>query len=230
MRLPFPLYGERGRGIGARYGERGQGTVMHPMALRVFALLGLALLAGCAQFGVPQLPPDYQDPARLQDAVLLAYDPDTVLGFGHTAVLVQEADGGYSRYDQYASAELAYGDRLRAGSARFWEAATARLPSIFGFTREVVLRTRGPRPAELLVAGEALVPLPGLDPAPIRSAAERRWRNADGLERDSAPRYVWLLNNCHHFVRDVLRTGGTIPEAYFPKHWVEDAIAKLPAG
>lgn len=218
---------------------------MHRMALRVFALrspallrtallcvtlLCTALLTGCAQFGVPQLPAAYRDPAGQHAAVLLAYDPETVLGFGHTGILVREEDGDYSRYDQYASAELAYEERLREGSAHFWEAATARLPSIFGFTREVVLRRRGAGPAALVAAGEELVPLPGLDPAPIREAAERRWRNADGLERDSAPRYVWLLNNCHHFVRDVLRTGGTIPEAYFPKHWVEDAIAELPAG
>lgn len=204
--------------------------LMRRFALLGFAPLAAALLTGCAQFGVPQLPPAYRDPARLHDAVLLAYEPDTVLGFGHTGILVREEDGGYSRYDQYASAELAYGERLRDGTAHFWEAATARLPSIFGFTREVVLRTRGARAAEMIGAGELLVPLPGLDPVPIRAAAELRWRRADGLEREGAPRYVWLLNNCQHFVRDVLRSGGPIPEAYFPKHWVEDAIASLPAG
>ena len=193
------------------------------------ALLAAILLAGCAQFGVPELPPGYRNPQNLTDPVLIAYRPDTVLGFGHTGVLVRGEAGGYERFDQYASAELAYGERLRDGSARGWEGATSRFPSIFGLTREAVLRRRGERAADLVEPGELLLPLPGLDPARVRAAAQARWRNADGLERDTAPRYIWLFNNCHHFVRDVLRAGGAIPERYFPKHWVQDAIEQLPA-
>jgi hypothetical protein len=203
-------------------------------ALLVAALLGAGLfagggLAGCAQFGVPELPPAYRDPHRLADPVLVAYQPDTVLGFGHTGVLIRSEAGGYDRFDQYASAELAYGERLRDGSAHFWEGLTARLPSIFGLTREAVLRRRGTEPSDLLEPGELLLPLPALDPGRVRAAAEARWADADGLERNTAARYVWLFNNCHHFVRDILRAGGEIPERYFPKHWVEEAIGHLPA-
>lgn len=193
------------------------------------ALLTACLLAGCAQFGVPELPPGYRNPQQLTDPVLVAYHAHTVLGFGHTGVLVRDEAGSYERFDQYASAELAYGERMRDGSAHVWQGATSRLPSIFGLTREAVLRRRGERPADLLEPGELLLPLPGLDPVRVRTAAEARWRNADGLERNTAPRYIWLFNNCHHFVRDVLRAGGAIPERYFPKHWVQDAIERLPA-
>ncbi len=206
-----------------------------PLAARLLAgslpavLLTACLVVGCAQFGVPELPPGYRDTQTLTDPVLVAYHPHTVLGFGHTGVLVRGEAGGYERYDQYASAELAYGERMRDGAAHFWEGTTSRLPSIFGLTREAVLRRRGERPADLVEPGELLLPVPGLEPDRVRAAAQARWRNADGLERDTAPRYIWLFNNCHHFVRDVLRAGGAIPERYFPKHWVQDAIERLPA-
>lgn len=196
--------------------------------MRRFVLLAVALLAGCGQFGVPELPPAYRDPDRSDAAVLVSYDPWTVLGFGHTGIIVREAQTGYVRYDQYASAELEYGERSRAGSARFWDGVTARIPSILGLTRETVTRRTGATPAQLLLPGELGVPLPGVDATAVREAAATRWRNAEGLERDTAPRYVWLFNNCHHFVRDVLRAGGGIPEDYFPKHWVEAAIRRLP--
>jgi hypothetical protein len=196
--------------------------------------LAIALLAGCAQFGVPELPPAYRDPAMVHEAVVVAFDPGTVLGFGHTGLIVRVSPSGYMRYDQYASAELEYGERLQAGSARFWEGLTARLPSVFGLTRETVVRREGPAVAALLLPQELAVPLPGVDPQAVRAAAESRWRNADGLERESAPRYVWLFNNCHHFVRDVLHDvllpggGPAVPDDYFPKHWVEAAIRRLP--
>jgi len=196
-------------------------------------LLAVAVLAGCAQFGVPELPPAYRDPATVQAAVVVAYDPETVLGFGHTGVIVRGGPG-YVRFDHYASAELEYGERLRAGSARFWEGFTARLPSLFGLTRETVVRRDGASLPELVQPGELAVPLPGVDPEAVRAAAEARWRNADGLDRETAPRYVWVFNNCHHFVRDVVRAGlltdgaTAVPDDYFPKHWVEAAIRRLP--
>ena len=192
-------------------------------------LLAAVLLGGCAQFGVPEAPPAYRDPAGLRDPVLVAYRPDTVLGFGHTGVIVHAPTGGYARFDQYASAEWVYGERLHAGTAHFWEGVTARLPSIFGLTREYVTRRDAPSAGALVETGELAVPLPALDAGKVYGAAEGRWRNAHELEDPEAPRYVWTFNNCHHFVRDVLRAGGRIPEAYFPKHWVEEAIDALPS-
>ena len=190
-------------------------------------LAGLLSVGGCAQFGVQEFPPGLRDPAAVRGTVFVAYQPYTVLGLGHTGVIVVgERPGGYLRFDQYASAEIAYGRRLAEGRAWFWEALTARLPSILGLTREVVTRRAGPAPAALLEPGELLVPVPGVAPGPVRAAAEARFAMAGGLERESARRYFWSANNCHHFVRDVLRAGGPIHERYFPKHFVADTLAK----
>ncbi len=151
----------------------------------------------------------------------MTYHPHTVLGFGHTGVIVAaERPGGYLRYDQYASAEIAYGRRVARGEAAFWEGLTARLPSIFGFTREYVTRREGPSPAALLEPREYLVPIPAVDPAAVRGAAEARHRDAARLEQPGAPRYYWTANNCQTFVRDLLRAGGPIHEESFPKHFV----------
>jgi hypothetical protein len=191
------------------------------------ALLSLAV-AGCAQFGVPRLPEAWQAPQRLTGDVFLVYHPETVLGFGHTGVIVAgPTQGTYWRFDQYASAEMAYGERLRDGTATFWDPLTARLPSIFGATREYVTRRAGPTPAALLMGGELLLPLRGLDGLQVRAAAQARFERADGLERDTAPRYFWTANNCHHFTRDVLRAGGPIPERFFPKWMAEDVVEKM---
>jgi hypothetical protein len=191
-------------------------------------LLG-SLLLGCAQFGVPELPPAYADPHAQHEPVLVAYDPESVLGFGHTAVLVRLPGGSYERYDHYASAELVYAQHRHDGDTGLLEGVTARLPSIFGLTREAVRRRSSDQAAELLLSGEVLIPLPGLDAGQVRSAALARWSSASGLEQESAPRYFVTSNNCHHFTRAVLRSGGTIPEDYFPKYWVAAAIARLPA-
>jgi hypothetical protein len=189
------------------------------------------VLGACAQFGVPRLPEAWRAPERLTGAVFLVYEPYTVLGFGHTGVIVAgEAPGVYLRYDQYASAEITYGERLSAGTAGFFEPLTARLPSIFGATREYVTRREGPSPAALLVGAELLLPLHGLDPARIRAAAQARYVNARALEQEGAPRYFWTANNCQHFVRDILRAGGTIPERYFPKWMVEDLVEQAAGG
>jgi hypothetical protein len=192
------------------------------------ALLTAFLAAGgCAQFGVPEPPPALRDPAALSGALFVAYQPHTVLGLGHTGVIVaDESPGRFLRFDQYASAELTYGRRLAEGRAWFWEALTARLPSIFGLTREVVTRRAGSAPVALLEPGELLVPVPGVAPGLVREAAQARFSSAGGLERESARRYFWSANNCHHFVRDVLRAGGPIHERYFPKHFVADTLAK----
>jgi hypothetical protein len=205
---------------------------LHCIALFCIALLWLA--AGCAQLGVPAVPPLPAAGPWPADAVYVAYDPHTVLGFGHTGVIVSAsaprggAGGGFGdwlRFDQYASAELAYGERLQAGTTRFWEPVTARLPSIFGLTRERVTRRAGPTPAALTAPGERLLRVPGLDAATVRAAAEARHGDAATLEAPGALRYGWTFNNCHHFVRDVLRAGGPIHERYFPKHFVADTVA-----
>jgi hypothetical protein len=190
-----------------------------------FAVLLCLALAACAQFGVPALPESWRDPVRLTGEVFLAYDPHTVLGFGHTGVIVTgEGPGLYLRFDQYASAEIAYGGRLRDGTAGFWDPLTARLPSILGATREYVTRREGTAPAALLEGEELLLPLRGLNAARVRAVAEARYEQAGALEQESARRYFWIANNCQHFVRDVLRAGGPIPERYFPKWMVEDLI------
>jgi hypothetical protein len=192
-------------------------------------VLLVVLLAGCSQLGLPAFPPELRRPEGLRGEVFVVYDPYTVLGFGHTGLIVGASPSGrYFRYDQYASAEIAYGEHLREGRAGFLEGVTARLPSIFGLTREVIFRREGSSPAALLAPGEYLVPLAGLDPGAVRRAAQARYETAAGtLERASARRYVWLFNNCQHFVRDVLRQGGAIPERYFPKWFVSDALARL---
>jgi len=194
----------------------------------VLFFLALALLGGCSQFGVPELPAAYRDPTQLHESVVVAYRPDTVLGFGHTGVIVKAPPEGYARFDQYASAEWAYGERLSAGTAHFWQTVTSRVPSIFGFTREFITRREAGSVNDLLEPGELAIPLPTLDSGKVYAAALARWRNANELEDPAAPRYVWMFNNCHHFVRDVLREGGGIPEAYFPKHWVAEAVEALP--
>lgn len=195
-------------------------------------------LAGCAQFGVPDVPQP-TGPPWPSEVVYVTYDPHTVLGFGHTGVIVPAAPGdatgggaprphgtaAWLRFDQYASAEWAYGERVQAGTAHFWQAVTSRLPSVFGLTREYVTRRTGPTPSALVAARERLVPVPGLDPAAVRAAAEARHATAARLEAPTARRYGWTFNNCQHFVRHVLRAGGPIHERYFPKHFVADVVA-----
>jgi hypothetical protein len=207
------------------------------------ALLAAAPLAGCAQFGVPAVPPlpaagpfdSAQGRPWPAGAVYVVYEPHTVLGFGHTGVIVPaHQPGEWLRFDHYASAELDYGERAQTGTAHFWEPVTARLWSIFGLTRERVTRRAGPSPAALRVPSEHLLAVPGLDAGAVRRAAEARHAGAAALEAPQAPRYWVTSNNCHHFTRDVLRAGGPIPERYFPKHFVEDLLAEgeaqAPAG
>lgn len=194
-------------------------------ALRAGLVLWVLWAAGCSQFGVPAVPPLPPGGPWPAGAVYVVYDPGTVLGFGHTGVIVAAAaPGRWLRFDQYASAELAYGDRLRAGTAHFWQGFTSRLPSIFGLTRERVTRLEGPDPPALRVPGERLLRVPGLDAAAVRAAAEARHTAAATLEAPTALRYWVATNNCQHFVRDVLRAGGPIHERYFPKHFVEDTV------
>ena len=194
----------------------------------VLAVVLVSALAGCSQFGVPDMPPPPGPVARWAP-VYVAYHPTTVLGFGHTGILVTDASGrGYLRYDQYASAEIDYLRRDAAGETWFGEGLTARLPSILGLTREFVIRRAAPTPGALLEPGESLLPVAGVLPGPVLRMAETRFRAADGLERETARRYFWMGNNCHHFVRDVLREGGAIPERYFPKHFIEALLADQP--
>ena len=202
---------------------------MRAGTLQVPALVLCAALAACAQFGVPRLPEPWRDPERLTGTVFLVYDARTVLGFGHTGVIVAgDGPGVWLRYDQYASAEIAYGERLRAGTASFWDPIGARLPSIFGATREYVTRREGAAPAALLAGEELLLPLRGLNASRVRAAAQARHEQAGALEQEGAPRYFWTANNCKHFVRAVLRAGGPIPERYFPKWMVEDVMEEGP--
>lgn len=207
--------------------------------------LVLGALAGCAQFGLPAVPPSLRpSEVRVPVAadgtpvaqVYVVYRPHTVLGFGHTGVIVAVPPGAperdpqapFERYDQYASAELAYGDDLAAGTTYPLEGSSARVPSVLGLTRESVRRFRADSVPALLGPDDWLVPLPGLAPGPVRAAALARFRTADGLDLPTARRYSWLTNNCHHFVRAVLRQGGEIPERYFPKHFVQAALERLP--
>ncbi len=198
---------------------------LHPI------LLGCLLLGGCAQFGVPEFPAQLRDPAVLQGEIFVVYHPHTVLGLGHTGLIISAGERGrYLRYDQYASAEWEYGLRLREGKANFWEAVTARLPSIFGFTREYVTRRDGATPLHLTARGEHVVPIRGLALAPVRAAAEARYARASRLEQETAARYFWIFNNCHTFLRDVLRAGGPIHEEYFPKHFVAAYLEEFRGG
>ncbi|MCH9046756.1 MAG: hypothetical protein IIA40_11685, partial [SAR324 cluster bacterium] len=104
------------------------------------------------------------------------------------------------------------------------------LPSIFGFTREYVTRREGASPLQLTARGEHVVPIRGLAPAPVRAAAEHRYARASRLEQETAARYFWIFNNCHTFLRDVLRAGGPIHEKYFPKHFVAAYLAEIRGG
>jgi hypothetical protein len=203
--------------------RRGSGDTRTTRPL-MCALLAMAALAlqGCAQLGVPQVPQSLSEPPWHPDGVYLAYHAQTVVGFGHTAVMVRVSDAPprWIRFEQLASAEVRYSMRLREGAARRWEVATARVPSILGLTREVVERIEGASPADLLGRGEQLLPVPGLDADAVRWAAEERWVAAPALEAATAPRYWWMFNNSHHFTRDILRAGGPIHDHYFPKHFV----------
>ena len=195
---------------------------------RALRLLGLAWLAwlgtaGCATFGLPDFPVELRHPPRVVGALFVVYDPDAVLGFGHTGLILHDpARGLYLRYDQYASSEIAYGRRVSKGTHRFWQVVTSRLPAIFGATKEVVTRQAGASPAALVVPGELLVPVPerGMDMGAVLEAAENRFQAASRLEQESAPDYYLLTNSCQHFLRAVLGAGGPIPDHYFPKQFV----------
>ena len=195
---------------------------------RALRMLGMALLAwlgtaGCATFGLPEFPEELRHPPRVAGALFVVYDPDAVLGFGHTGLILHDpARGQYLRYDQYASSEIAYGRRIREGTHRFWQVVTSRLPAIFGATKEVVTRQSGASPAALVTPGELLVPVPepGMDMGAVLEAAEKRFQAASRLEQESAPDYYLLTNSCQHFLRSVLGAGGPIPDHYFPKHFV----------
>lgn len=178
---------------------------------------------GCATFGLPDLPPETRHPPRLMGSLFLVYDPQAVLAFGHTGVILRAPSGrGFVRYDQYASSEIAYDRRLKRGTAHFWETVTARLPAIFGFTRELVVRVEGLSLAGLVRSFEYLIPLPEGDFAmeKIRQAAEMRFQSAARLEQGTARRYFLFANSCQHFVREVLGAGGSVQDHYFPKLFV----------
>ncbi len=203
---------------------KGYGAKRSP-ALRIMWLALMAWLgpAGCATFGLPDFPVELRYPPRVAGALFVVYDPDAVLGFGHTGLIVHDpARGLYLRYDQYASSEIAYGRRIREGTHRFWQVVTSRLPAIFGATKEVVTRQAGASPAALVTPGELLVPVPerGMDIGAVLEAAEKRFQAASRLEQESALDYYLLTNSCQHFLRSVLGAGGPIPDHYFPKHFV----------
>ena len=102
---------------------KGYGAKRSP-ALRILWLALLAWLgtAGCATFGLPDFPVELRYPPRVVGALFVVYDPDAVMGFGHTGLILHDpACGLYLRYDQYASSEIAYGRRVREGTHRFWQ-------------------------------------------------------------------------------------------------------------
>ena len=197
-----------------------------------FALCAAMLGGGCATFGLPDFPLETRYPPRLAGSLFVVYDPQAVLGFGHTGVILRAPGGrGFVRYDQYASSEVAYDRRLKRGTARFWETVTARLPAIFGFTREFVVRVEGLSLAGLVRPFEYLIPLPEEDFArpKILAAAEMRFQSAARLEQGTAKRYFLLANSCQHFVREVLGAGGPVLDNYFPKHFVADYLERYRA-
>ena len=193
--------------------------------VRIVILLGLVILTGnsCAQFGLPPLPREWRGAAGVEGDLFIVYDPDAVLGLGHTGLILAEPGGeGWVRYDQYASAEIDYVRRARRGEAGFAEGITARLPSIFGFTKELVIRRLGQNPGDLVGSWEYAVPV-RIDPslrARIHRAAETRYAEAATLEQAEARTYYLLTNNCQHFLRDLLRAGDLAEEHYFPKNLV----------
>lgn len=195
----------------------------------VMLALGVGVLAGggCAQLGLPEAPEAVRRPSGGTAAVYVVYHPRTVLGFGHTGVVVRAGpDGPYERFDQYASAEVRYNARQHAGETAPLEGSSARVPSVLGFTRERVFRQVAQAPERLLRPAEWLVPVVEVQPGPVLRAARKRWRTADALEAPTARRYSWLFNNCQTFTRAVLREGGAIPERYFPKHFVADLLTR----
>ena len=197
-----------------------------------FALCVAMLVGGCATFGLPDFPPETRHPPRLPGSLFVVYDPQAVLGFGHTGVILRVPGGrGFVRYDQYASSEVAYDLRLKRGTARFWETVTARLPAIFGFTRELVVRVEGLSLEGLVRPFEYLIPLPEGEFAKekILAAAEMRFQSAARLEQPTARRYFLLANSCQHFVREVLGAGGPVLDNYFPKHFVADYLERYRA-
>jgi len=192
------------------------------------AALALAL-AGCAQFGVPEVPPELRAEARGEGELYIAYHPWSVLGFGHSGVIVADpGGGGYLRYDQYASSEIELEQRRSQDKAHFWEGFTARLPPLVGLTREFVTR-RAAAEAELLLGSEELfipVPLGSGNARSVHAAGEARHQEAARLDAPGARRYYLLSNNCQHFVRDLLRAAGMPDPPYFPKHHVERLISE----
>lgn len=195
----------------------------------VSAAVLAVLLGACSQFGLPHAPPELWYPPHAEGRLFLVYDPETVQGFGHTGVIVVQADGdGYLRYDVQAASEAVWERRVAAGEAGWLEGLWARIEAIMGWTTELVHRGVGPTPAALMGPGELLVPIRDLDVAAVREAAEARWRQAREPESPTAPDYSWAFNNSQDFVRGVLRAGGPIPERYFPKHLAEAYLRRLP--
>ena len=190
----------------------------------VAVLLLIAVAGGCAAFGLPDFPPEWRAPGAVKGGLFVVYDPQAVLGFGHTALIVRASQGSpYYRYEQYASSEIAYQRHIREGSAGMFEWFTARAAAIFGATREYVTLREAPGPARLVAPFEVLIPVPaaGMDLAAIRRAAERRYRAARKLEQETAPAYYLLSNSCQQFLRATLGAGGPIPGDFFPKHFAQ---------
>lgn len=203
-------------------------VLMAGLASRQLAcIVGGILLAGCAQFGIPDFPPELRSPLRAPGELFVVYHPQSVLGFGHTALIVAAPGGGeFVRYDQYASAEIAYERRVARGEAHFWEAVTSRLPSIGGYTREYVTRRRAPSAAALVGRAEYAVPVAVGAEARRRiyEAAEQRFAEAGELESSEARRYYLVQNNCQHFLLDLLHAGGIPEDHYFPKYLMEAVL------
>lgn len=190
------------------------------------AVLGalLAALGACSQFGIPDFPPELRAPVQTPGELFVVYDPASVLGFGHTGLIVANPHApGFDRYDQYASSEIALDLRRQEGRAWFWQAVTSRIPAIIGTTREYVTRRSAKAAGELMLATEFAVPVEA-DPASrraIHAAAEARFSSAYVLESPDARRYFLLTNNCQSFLLDLLHSGGLPEDDYFPKHLMQ---------
>ncbi|MDH4224156.1 MAG: hypothetical protein OEW12_00745 [Deltaproteobacteria bacterium] len=197
-------------------------------------LIGLAavFLAGCAQTGLPSFPDPWGYPPQVSASLAVAYHPSSVMGLGHTAVIVTgDQPGRFLRFEQFASSEWDYGVRLTMGTDRFWQVVTSRLPPLMGLTRERVIRREGATLASLVDPGEITIPLEGTPQARqnILDAAQARFAVSQISESPSAKRYWLATNNCHHFTRQILAAGGVDAPRYFPKHQVEDWLKDFKA-
>lgn len=225
MTAPDPHRAHPGRGRP----RRGAARRFRSRVLSLGLLLACAVPGGCAQWGTPEIPAALRGPGARAERLFLTYHPESVMGFGHLGVVVREpGTSRLLRYDQYASSEVILDQRQRTYDAHVLEGITYRLPAVFGFTRERVIRRSGDTLPAVLDPWDDWIPV-RISAAQQRAAfaaAEARWRSARRVEQPGARTYYLLTNNCQHFVLEVLRAARLPAERYFPKPLVKDYIRR----